>query len=255
MALDVLDRQMNEQAKEMAMQTRINLGYSLIEPIDIFKVITRYGMSCIKKPMESNISGMIIKSDRTTLILINTNRTVGHQIFTGGHELYHALYDEGMEGRSCITGIYDLENKNESMADYFSANFLIPDEGVKHHLNMRVGQRNASLEDAVYLGQYFGVSHKAMLKKLLMLGRISENDYNIFLPDITIKAKLYGYSTRLYTKTKEEEVISDYAEKAFKALEKGLITDSRYEELLFEAGIYEQVMGIQDVAGDNTDVE
>jgi hypothetical protein len=48
--------------------------------------------------------------------------------------------------------------------------------------------------------------------------------------------------------TNDKAIISDYAEKAVEALQKNLITESRYEEILADADLLESVMGIAEEA-------
>jgi hypothetical protein len=48
----------------------------------------------------------------------------------------------------------------------------------------------------------------------------------------------------LYLPTNDKTIISDYAEKASEALQKNIITASRYEEILADADLLEKVMGV-----------
>jgi hypothetical protein len=57
-------------------------------------------------------------------------------------------------------------------------------------------------------------------------------------------ARLLGKNTDLYKSTDDKAIISDYAEKASEALQKNLITESRYEEILADADLLEKVTGI-----------
>lgn len=57
-------------------------------------------------------------------------------------------------------------------------------------------------------------------------------------------ARSLGKNTDLYMPTNDKIIISDYAEKASEALQKNLITDSRYEEILADADLLEEVMGV-----------
>ena len=50
-------------------------------------------------------------------------------------------------------------------------------------------------------------------------------------------ARRLGKSTELYEPTNDNVLLSDYAEKAGEAFEKGFITPSRYEEILADAGL------------------
>jgi hypothetical protein len=87
-----------------ATETRRSLGLSESEPIDIFRVL-RYveEISIVRCPFgdSSSMSGLFVKKCGVRLMVINTERSWGHQIFTAAHELYHVKYNEGMSGSLC----------------------------------------------------------------------------------------------------------------------------------------------------------
>lgn len=228
------------KARKFATEARQKYGISYLEPISMEIVYKLSNKSCIKKPLESDISGIFIRFNNTKVVVINTSKTLGHQNFTAAHELYHSEFDENLEARVCKAGIFDLKNESEMMADLFAAHFLMPEEGIKFHLSRRKDDfNNIELIDVIYLEQLYGVSHTAMLVRLQQLQIIDEKTKKEFLPKIRLNARKYGYDDSLYIPTNEDVILSNYVEQAQKALDKDLITFSRYEELLRDANLLE----------------
>jgi Zn-dependent peptidase ImmA (M78 family) len=228
------------KARKFATEARQKYGISYLEPISMEIVYKLSNISCIKKPLESDISGIFIRFNNTKVVVINTSKTLGHQNFTAAHELYHSEFDKNLEARVCKAGLFDLKNESEMMADLFAAHFLMPEEGIKFHLSRRKDDfNNIELIDVIYLEQLYGVSHTAMLVRLQQLQIIDEKTKKEFLPKIRLNARKYGYDNSLYIPTNEDVILSNYVEQAQKALDKDLITFSRYEELLRDANLLE----------------
>ena len=98
------------------------------------------------------------------------------------------------------------------------------------------------LADIVYLEQFFSVSRRAMCWRLKDLKAITREQSDRWSVNVIRNARALGKDISLYRPTYEKALISDYAEKAAEALEKGLITESRYEELLADADLLNAVV-------------
>nr|NNM89833.1 ImmA/IrrE family metallo-endopeptidase [Bacilli bacterium] len=236
----MIRQSISSKAQAMATKARVKYGLNAVEPIDVFKICSMASITCILKPLNGNVSGLFLRFESVQIVLLNSSKSLGHQRYTLAHELHHAMYDDGLEGRACIVG--DFKNDNEKVADYFASNFLMPEDGVRLHLNDRLGNREEiELHDVIHLEQLFGVSHSAMLNRLEQLDIIDSASKENFRPHIRTYARSYGYDDSLYLPTHAERIISDYAEKAKRAFDNSLITFSKYEELLSDAGILEDV--------------
>jgi len=229
-----------EVCKKKALQTRKEFGISPYSPIDIFKLLKEADINVIKEPVDSDISGFFLRRGNAELIFINTKRSIGHQNFTAAHEYYHVKYDIDISGRACFVGKFDVREPNEYKADIFASYLLAPDEAINFHLYRRGIERlndsSITLKDVIDLEHIFGISHAAMLIRLQQMGLSSEKAAE-FKPNVIKNAKSLGYSTSLYQESNEFAVISKYAEKAKVALDTGLISSGKYEELLLEAGL------------------
>lgn len=235
------------KARALAIETRLKLGFQSTEYVDVYKAASSLHITCIKRPLESNISGATIKADDIVyVILVNSKKSLGHQNFTVAHELYHCLYDTGMQNRACVVELFSNKPEVEKIAELFAVHFLMPEDGVLNQLMIRnkIGE-NLSLSDVIYLEQFFGVSRKAMCWRLKVLGLISTKDVTQYSNNVIQGAKRLGRDIALYEPTNENTILSDYVERANEAFEKDLITQSRYEEILADAGLLE-ILQIED---------
>ena len=69
------------------------------------------------------------------------------------------------------------------------------------------------------------------------MGLITKETSKSYSQNVIMSAKKLGKNTNLYEPTNDNVIFSDYVEKADEALDKGLITPARYEEILFDAGL------------------
>jgi len=237
------------QARQLAIETRMSLGLQSTEHCDVDRALVSLGVTCIKRPLESAMSGATLKTERVRLILVNTNKTLGHQHFTIAHELYHVLHDEHLATVACRVETFEKASNSEQVADAFAVHLLMPEDAVLHQLRLRKREgRELTVADVVHLEQFFGVSRKTMCWRLEDLGLIKRDQEDRLCRNVIQSAKSLGKSIDLYKATGATGLVSDYAEKAAEALDKGLITESRYEELLADAGLLEEVTGGAEVA-------
>lgn len=231
------------KAHQLAIDTRLKLGLQSIEQVDVYRAVSSLGIACVKRPLESGMSGATLKTNNVKLILVNSSKTLGHQNFTIAHEMYHCLYDESLVSKACKTEFPETQSENEKVADSYAAHLLIPEDGVFLQLRLR-GRVDAKLQlgDIVSLEQHFWVSRRAMCWRLEDLGLITRAECDNYSVNVIQNVKSLGKDPALYRPTRDTKVISDYAERAREALDKGLITDSRYEEILADAGLLEEVM-------------
>jgi len=230
---------------QLAIDTRLRLGLQSTEHFDVYRAVTSLGITCVKRSLESNISGATLKTNKVKVILVNSSKTLGHQNFTVVHELYHCLYDENLVSRVCKTETFARVSGSEQVADLFATLLLMPEDAIFNQLRLRKKlDVKLTLADIVNLEQFFGVSRKAMCWRLEDLKLITREQSEECCINVIQSARSLGKNTDLYMPTNDKIIISDYAEKASEALQKNLITDSRYEEILADADLLEEVMGV-----------
>ena len=237
------------KARQLAIDTRLKLGLQSTEHFDVYRAVSSLGITCVKRPLESSISGATLKTNKVKVILVNSSKTLGHQNFTVAHEIYHCLYDENLVSRACKTESFDRVSDSEQVADLFATHLLMPEDAIFNQLRLRKKlDVKLTLADIINLEQFFGVSRKAMCWRLENLKLITRDENDRCCVNVIQGARLLGKNTDLYKSTDDKAIISDYAEKASEALQKNLITESRYEEILADADLLEKVTGIAEEA-------
>jgi Zn-dependent peptidase ImmA (M78 family) len=237
------------KARQLAIDTRLTLGLQSTEHFDVYRAVTSLGITCVKRPLESNISGATLKTNKVKVILVNSSKTLGHQNFTIAHELYHCLYDGNIVSRACKTERFSQGRGSERVADLFATLVLMPEEAIFNQLRLRKKlDMELTLADIINLEQFFGVSRRAMCWRLEDLKLIKREQSKNFCMNVIQSAISLGKNTDLYRQTNDKVIISDYVEKANEALQKNLITDSRYEEILADADLLEKVMEVPEEA-------
>jgi Zn-dependent peptidase ImmA (M78 family) len=235
---------LESKARQLAVDTRLKLGLPSTEYFDVYRAVISLGITCVKRPLESNISGATLKTNKVKVILVNSLKTLGHQNFTIAHELYHCLYDENLIDRACTTERFSEGRGSERVADLFATFLLMPEDAIFNQLRLRKKlDVKLALPDIINLDQFFGVSRKAMCWRLEDLKLINREQSENWCTDVIQSAVSLGKKPDLYRETNDEVIISDYVEKASEALQKNLITESRYKEILADADLLEEVMG------------
>ena len=126
----------------------------------------------------------------------------------------------------------------------FATHLLMPDDAIFNQLRLRKRlDVELTLADIINLEQFFSVSRKAMCWRLEDLKLITREQNERCCVNVIQSARALGKNIELYLPTNDKAVISDYVEKANEALQKNLITQSRYEEILADADLLEQVTG------------
>lgn len=239
---------------------RKRLGEDSSSPIDIFAMAQSIeGLTIVYYPLGENLSGMCIKGQEdNNLIAINSSMTLGRQRFSMAHEFYHLYYDDNMIS-VCAKKI-DSGKDIERSADMFASYFLMPDAALQVRAEQYAKKHTdeeLSLNDVIRIEQYFGVSHQAAVYRLMHTPFLSESTGNSFLVEaVRNRAEALGYSSDLYRPSPEEKrymTYGNYISQAEQVLEKGLVSEGKYEELLIDAFRSDLVYGDDEEGGDVID--
>jgi len=232
------------KARQLAIDTRLKLGLQSTEHLDVYRALSSLAITCVKRPLTGSISGVSAKTSKVKIILINSSKSLGHQNFTIAHEIYHCLYDENLVSKACKTENFTRVPDSEQVADLFAAHLLMPDDAIFNQLRLRKRlDVELTLADIINLEQFFSVSRKTTCWRLEDLKLITRQQSERCCVNVIHGARALGKNIELYLPTNDKAVISDYVEKANEALQKNLITQSRYEEILADADLLEQVTG------------
>ena len=228
----------NITAKLRANEIRNKLGLGQQPVADIINLLEELGIIVFKKPLrDSNISALFMKDRKNYLVVINSNRTLGHQFFSAAHELHHFFYDQELSGRACDINLDTDALEKEYLANNFASHFLMPEEGVISVAEKRKNKAgNLELYDIVFLQQYFKVSWISMLRKLNALGYINQVEKYRDI-GITGLTQMMGYDVKLVKKTKDTYVSKKYLELVLKCLDNDEISRTKAAEYLKHVGL------------------
>ena len=230
--------------EQQAIRIRTELGYGPKIPIRWRSLLSELGILTVFKPIEAGLSGAVINVDQNVsikLMLINTNRSIGHQHSTIAHELYHLLVEP--EVGSIVS--YDISNRRsarESNADMFASFFVLPTEGLKSLVPSNELKKDAiGIDTILKIEHYYACDRTTLAKRLKDIGLISKQRAEEVQTDPKREAIERGYPTDLYERGNHHLVIGDYGVLARKLYDKEMISKTNYKSLLADLEIDQHV--------------
>lgn len=180
---------------------RLNLGDAPL--LNLVDLISNQGIWLAGVRFPDTISGMIVRTKEIgTVILVGSRQGIERRRFSLAHEYAHALIDHQESNR--ISTAENRSHLTEARANGFAAAFLMPESGVRQFLRQRgkgsqireqgaifdefpggaietdyrraSGSQAISIEDAVHLARYFGVSYPSAVYRLNALGVIDKTE-------------------------------------------------------------------------------
>lgn len=212
-----------QKAEDLSEKIRrqLNLGSAPIK--NIFTLFENLGIFVVRIPIKGNgLSGAFFydQKKKQAKILINSDRTLGHQYFTAAHEFCHFLLDK--DKQLIIEDGNGQKPAYEKKADAFAASFLMPKEGMNYFIRSILKNQGKKLNDInlAKTRNEFCASWEATIIRLHNLGYIFDRSYQEKKKET---AKLNFLSMQLGFKTekkfKKEKIIlpADYYRLAFNA--------------------------------------
>lgn len=237
-----------------ALSLRKELGENATSSIDIFALtymIER--LSIVYYPMGNNLSGICIKGIGGNVIAINSSMTIGRQRFSMAHELYHLYFDDDKLTTVCAKTI-GAGSEKEKQADQFASYLLMPPDALSDMTERlrQSGTGRLSIHDIVRLEQTFRVSRQAILYRLVGENELTLQEADAMRQNVILSAVNLGYDDTLYRPTpddKQYKTFGYYIQQADRVLERGLISNGKYDELLLAAFRSDLVYGEQNEGG------
>lgn len=234
---NLVDEKLRLEIKSKADETRYKWskrGYN-----DIFSILENASI-LVRRPLSTKkISGFSTFFENKFIVFLNSSFTLGHEIYSGAHELFHITYNSDVLKREYLLLNDDI---NEEYANIFAAEFLMPEEGVKEVFFKQVDVSSDKVEakHIVRMHNYFKVSYKAMLKQLvnLKLCDIKRYDYLINFSSVEKAEELKkitiqeGYSTNLIEYSNIKFFSKEYVEIVKRNYENNKISFKKLEEFL-----------------------
>ena len=238
------------EMKELAEEVRYR--YSKKGLADIFDILSEVSFF-IRKPINPELSGFTTYYRNQYIVFINTNLTLGHERFTGAHELYHVLYNSDIIKKEKVIFPEEHYKDEDKKADTFAAEFLMPEDYVKELFYKLINKNPSELKvrHIVIMQHRFKVSYKAMLKRLVNLRlctkyegllKYSTLEYADKLQQITNKE---GYNIDLIVPSRVTRIPDEYIEFVKSNYENGLISYKNMKTVLEFVGISPEDLGFE----------
>ena len=184
-------------------------GKQIIDVLSLIEKMENIKIKLIRTPLnDMNISGFVGYKHGIFVVVSNTNQTLGSEIFTIVHEIYHILEDRVyIKQGSVIEESYNDSKKSsgDTMANAFAAEFLMP----KKSLEKYIEGKNIDTDMVIELQHKYYVDYEAICKRLREIGKITvkeEEELESILVEegkLELITKQLGYSNSLNTPSKE----------------------------------------------------
>ncbi|MCK5061654.1 ImmA/IrrE family metallo-endopeptidase [Candidatus Parcubacteria bacterium] len=214
----------------------LNIGNDGIK--DIFSLLESQGLFIVRMPINcEDLSGAFFydKDNKIGKVLINSNRTRGHQIFTAAHEYCHYLLDK--DKKLIIENDKDKKLPIEKRADCFAAHFLMPQEGINYYINSIIDNKTNQLDDVelVKVRNEFKASWLATIYHLGNLGYRFNKPIDKKIKDTAELNRLalqMGYKAERKFNTEKTLLSAEYNRMAFNSYFNKKISLNRLAEFL-----------------------
>lgn len=211
------------------------------DPVSIHKMLYEKDILCLFRPLDENFSGMAIRAfDKNQkarrFMLVNSAQGYGKQRFTACHELYHLLFQQDFTFSRNNAGKFLEKDVEEYKADIFATHLLLPQSGIIQLIPTNE-RGKVSLGTVIQIEQRFRCSRMALLRRLKELKQIDSVQFDSYMQHPMKSALEYGFTKELYRPTHKNEIVGDYNIKARKLLENGIISYTKYHELLDDMGL------------------
>jgi Zn-dependent peptidase ImmA (M78 family) len=221
-----------ELLEKKANEFRKKLGLGSETTIRLKSILSQLNIITIFKPLGGGFSGMAIKikndDEALKFILVNSNHPLGKQHFTICHELYHLFVQENFTARSCVTGKFNIQDREEYNADWFASFLLLPEAGIKSLIpDKELGKNKITIQTILKIEHFFGSSRAALLYRLSKLNLISQEFYDKHKVNVKQSARDNGYLTDLYEGGNHQEFIGNYGSLARELFDEGKLSESQ----------------------------
>ena len=241
------------QIKDLAEEVRIKFARKGLS--DIFDILSETAF-LIRKPLDTDeLSGFSTYFEEQFIVYLNSNFTLGHERYTGAHELYHLIYNADILRKEKIL-LDDQKHKEEDVkADVFASEFLMPEDYVKEvfYKIVNVDKDSVLPRHIIRMHNYFKVSYKAMLKRLIQLNLCSIDKYEELVDICSLEnteqlqslTRREGYSIDLITSSREIYVPKEYIEFIKTNYERGNISYKNMKTSLEFIGLAPEQFGYE----------
>ncbi|TZE82091.1 ImmA/IrrE family metallo-endopeptidase [Calorimonas adulescens] len=241
------------QIKDLAENVRIKFARKGLS--DIFDILSETAF-LIRKPLDTDeLSGFSTYFEGQLIVYLNSNFTLGHERYTGAHELYHLIHNADILKKEKILLNDEKHKAEDAKADVFASEFLMPEDYVKEvfYKIVNVDKNSVLPRHIIRMHNYFKVSYKAMLKRLIQLNLCSIDKYEELVDICSLEnteqlqslTRREGYSIDLITPSKETYVPKEYIEFVKTNYERGNISYKNMKTSLEFIGLAPEQFGYE----------
>jgi Zn-dependent peptidase ImmA (M78 family)/transcriptional regulator with XRE-family HTH domain len=191
-----------QMGEQVALEERRRLGLGSAPLGDVSSLVEAQGIRTGTVSMPEGISGLMISHPQVgPFVVINERHAAVRRRFSWCHEYAHVLLDADTVG--LVSRESDRDDLREVRANSFAANFLAPEEGVRHFIaslgkgaesrlhaeifdeagvvpidsRTEPGTQEIQLYDVIQLAHLYGVSPLSTLYRLRNLKLLSEPEF------------------------------------------------------------------------------
>jgi Zn-dependent peptidase ImmA (M78 family)/DNA-binding XRE family transcriptional regulator len=185
---------------------------------------------------QDDISGLFfLHPELGPIIALNGDQNYRRRPFALAHELAHGLFHYDRPVILCRSAD---ASPIERFADHFAANFLVPGDALAVWLSDQRVSKITAPDEVVHLARYFGVSYKAMLRRLSeghLLGRPNRHFADV---RSDVLARALGYPVTPYEMDQQqplpaqERLPRSFLTLAYRAIRDEQLSLRRVAELL-----------------------
>jgi len=239
--------------KDLAEDVRIRFARKGIS--DIFDILSEIAF-LVRKPLDMDeLSGFSTYFEDQFIVYLNSKFTLGHECYTGAHELYHLIYNADILKKEKIL-LDDKKYEAEDIkANVFASEFLMQEDYLKEvfYKIVNVDKDSVLPRHIIRMHNYFKVSYKAMLKRLIQLNLCSIDKYEELSDICSLEnaallqslTRREGYSLDLITPSRKTYVPKEYIEYTKANYERGNISYKNMKTSLEFVGLTPEEFGYE----------
>jgi len=169
------------EAKRLAREFRRYVGLDAGPIDDLFRLVDEEVLIfrlALGVDIERAPSGFFYNHPQAGFcIVVNSDMTLGRQVFTLAHELAHAFFHS--QNRDVVISMPGGRVDPERFADMFAGELLVPEDALRGAIDdLQAWERVADPIVVIHLQRHFGVSYAALLVRLRQEGFLGQTEYD-----------------------------------------------------------------------------
>lgn len=164
--IELLGVDINEITKNKSAFEQLNYWKKVIEAKGVYVLELGFPVDEAK--------GFAIYDDVVPVIVLNTNDYPNPRIFTLIHELVHFIFNRGVISDESNINNFKIDDRVEMACNYIAGSILVPVKILNQKLltlNINLTDLNMDLE---VLGKVFNISREVILRRLLIVNKITK---------------------------------------------------------------------------------